>query len=881
MKVIENNKSAMVGISTIGEHSIAKGSECHIISLVRDKLYPNPDKAALCETICNAIDEHRKHAVKRPVDVVITKTEVVVRDYANGLSMEDVVNVFFAFGASTKKDSDEAIGGFGIGAKAPSAYAQSWTVESRYKGKHTGYVTTLNGVKGVIGKLFEKDCASDDTGITVRFPLKKSDHYENFLNLALDMYMQIGFFNDEEELRIYATKDLSSYNDFVYLADTNPESIDKYDAVKAFNMTSWKNLRKNNSNGQYVENVGFILPGFTNYLYNNSPCDRWRSNVAIDRLGSNFFKGIRSSYNSGYSRHWAYDGDMMYRIPDISFPSTNTYTETRSANYHNNNVVVLLIPKGRFQIAPSREALIASSELENYMKDQYRKLFYAYNNQLIKEAEEIFSNKKNDFFSAFYTFVKNTFVPFPAVQLPFYPSYGTIHGSSVNHTLEASYIILEAKGFINTRIAEKESSLALTDRTEDVACAEVEKISSTKVGRDSYTFRGVIVNVAIDREKNRTMNTRIVRAATMWLLDNMTETQKQCYKNNIRDGMMVNIYHVEGSCDEGPAEDIYPSISVGIQEGPACKRYIKLFPSHTWLRISTLQPYLDKLSSYIIEKNKEKAKVVKESKTKVCDLTDIVSYRIIPEVSYPNTLLIAPSQEDTYSGLLQALRDRHTQNLFVKAVLTSLDIEHVSICAKANMRLYISKGARTAESIDLARACYKLIWKHGFIFVPSELHNLLCINRVNSKFYEQMQKENIYEIDRGMYKHYTCYYNSVVRLIKSLPNGLEISKALEEETKRIQQHVTDVFNKLSVSDKLVLYDAEMAGNIVRHSRGMLCPTITANHVLYEKLDERLSKLLEKAENILLNKFLPKLNLVWNPTLDCNTNTNKRIKHKIL
>lgn len=874
MKVIESNKSAMVGISTIGEHTIAKGSECHIISLVRDKLYPNPDKAALCETICNAIDEHRKHAVKRPVDVVITKTEVVVRDYANGLSMEDVINVFFAFGASTKKDSDEAIGGFGIGAKAPSAYAQSWTVESRYKGKHTGYVTTLNGVKGVIGKLFEKDCAPDDTGITVRFPLKKSDHYENFLNLALDMYMQIGFFNDEEELRVYATKDLSSYNDFVYLTDTNLESIDKYNAVKAFDMSSWKNLRKNNSNGQYVENVGFILPGFTNYLYSNSPCDRWRSNVVTDRLGSNFFKGIRSGYSVGYSRHWAYDGDMMYRIPDMSFQSTHTYTEVRSINYHNNNIVVLLIPKGRFQIAPSREALIASSELENYMKDQYRKLFYAYNNRLIKEAEEVFGDKKNDFFSAFHTFVKNVFFPFPAVQLPFYPSYSTIHGSGINYILEASYIISEAKGLVYTRIAEEKSGLALTDRIKDAACAEVEKIPSTKIGRDTYNFRGVIVNVAVDREKIHTMNTRIARAAIVWLLDNMTETQKQCYKDSIRDGMMVNIYQVKGSCDEDHKKDIYPSISVGIQEGSPCPRYIELFPSHTWLRMSALQPYLDKLSNYIIEKNKNEAKAVKESKAEVKDLTDVVSYRIIPEASYPNTLLIAPSQEDTYSGLLQALREHHTQNLFVKAVLESLDIKHVSICVKANMRPYISKGARTAESINLAKACYDLVKEHGFIFVPTDLHNLLNINRVNYKFYEQLKEKNIYEIDKGMYKHYTCYYHGVLRLIKSLPNGSEISDAMDAETKRIQQHVTEVFNKLSVSDKLVLYDAEMSGNGVTSHRGMLTRSYAANQVLYEKLDERLLKLLEKAENILLNKFVPKLNLVWNPKLDCNINDNK-------
>lgn len=866
MKVIENNKSAMVGISTIGEHSIAKGSECHIISLVRDKLYPNPDKAALCETICNAIDEHRKHAVKRPVDVVITKTEVVIRDYANGLSMEDVVNIFFAFGASTKKDSDEAIGGFGIGAKAPSAYAQSWTVESRYKGKHTGYVTTLNGVKGVIGKLFEKDCAPDDTGITVRFPLKKSDHYENFLNLALDMYLQIGFFNDEEELRVYATKDLSSYNDFMYLAETNPESIAKYDAVKAFDRISWKNLRKNNSNGQYIKDVGFILPSFSRYTYNNSPVDKWRSNTVTDQLCSNFFK---RPYNS---TRWAYDGDMMYKIPEMSFPSTGTYTEHKASNYHNSNVIVLMIPKGKFQIAPSREVLIASSELENYMKEQNRKLFTAYNNLLIERAEALFSDKKNDFFSAFYTFVKTVFFPFTPEQLPFFPTYGTIHESGIGYILAASYIISEASYLINTR-SDKRSVFVTADNIKVAAVADLEKIPLTKVSRDGYSFRGVIVNVAIDRDKISTMNTRIARAVMLWLLENMTETQKQCYKDNIRDGMMVNIYYVKGSCDEDHTDDIYPSISVGIQQSQSCTKYIEIFPPHTWLNMSTMQPYLDKLSSYIIEKNREEAKIVKEFKPEVKDLVDI-DHKIIPEVSYVNTLLIAPSQEDVYSGLIQTLHEYHTMNAFTKALLASLDIKHVAICAKANMRPYLAKGARTAESIDLARSCYKLVWKHGFIFVPSELHNLLSINRVNSKFYEQLQKENIYEIDRGIYKYYTCYYQSVVRLIKSLPNGLEISKALEEETKRIQQHVTEIFNKLSVSDKIVLYDAEMAGNSVRYSRGMLDQTITANHVLYEKLDERLSKLLEKAENILLNKFLPKLNLVWNPNLDCNINTNK-------
>lgn len=868
MKVIENNKSAMVGISTIGEHTIARGSECHIISLVRDKLYPNPDKAALCETICNAIDEHRKHAVKRPVDIVITKTEVVVRDYAMGLSMEDVVNVFFAFGASTKKDSDEAIGGFGIGAKAPSAYAQSWTVESRYKGKHTGYVTTLNGVKGVIGKLFEKDCALDDTGITVRFPLKKADHYENFMDLALDMYMQIGFFNDEEELKVYATKELSSYNDFIYLLDKDPESIAKYDAVAAFNMVSWKNLRKNNSNGQYVENVGFILPSFNRY--NNPVTDRWGANIAIDRLRSKFF-------SRGYisQQRWAYDGDMLYKIPDMNFTRTGTYTEIKTSSYHSNNVIVLMIPKGKFQIAPSREALIASSELENYIQEQNRKLFTSYNNLLIERAEALFSDKKNDFFTAFYTFVKTVFFPFVSSQLPFFPTYDVIHGGNEACTPVASYIIPEAVSLINMRINAENNGIDPVDRTEDIADAEVEKIPSTKIKRYSNSFKGIIVNVAVDKDKVHTMNTRIARAVLMWILDNMTETQKQCY-NHILEGLMVNVYHVPGSCDEGDKGVIYPSINVGIRECSSKEKYIELFPPHTWIRMSALQPHLDNLSKYIIEKSKEEAKLVVESKPVVKDLRSICG-KIIPETSYANTLLIAPSQADLYNGLTQAFDTGHTWFAFAKALLASLDIEYVAICPKANMRPYLAKGARNAEFVDLATAGYQLIKKHGFIFVPSVLEHLLNINSVKIKFYEQLQKEGIYDLDRGMYKNYFCYYQSAVRLIHGLPGGSKISKMMDAELNRIQNHVTEVFNKLSVSDKIVLYDAQMAGNSVRSARGLLDGAYVDNQTMYDKLNERLLKLLEKAENILLNKFVPKLKLVWNPTPDCNINTEKNNK----
>ena len=851
----------MVGVTAIGEHTIAKGSESHIISLVRDKLYPNPDKAALCETICNAIDEHRKHAVKRPVDVVITKTEVVVRDYAKGLSQDDVVNIFFAFGASTKKDSEDAIGGFGIGAKAPSAYAQSWTVESRYKGKHSGYMTTLNGSKGVIGKLFEKDCPLDDTGITVRFPLKKSEHFDTFLKLALDMYLQVGFFNDEEELRVYSAAKIPSYNDFLFMLQQNPDCIDEFDAVKQNKLKPWKELRKSNPHGQYIENVGFMLPCLNRWENSRDVFDRVRSFTFIDNLSSDFFR------MRGGSVKWLYDGDMLYKIPgNTSLRGTGTFIEAKCSNWRTECITILFIPKSKFQIAPSRETLISTTELENYMQSQYRKLHEAYEDRLFSDANKTFADENNDYLSAMNHLMKYTFFPFRAEQLPFYPRYDSLF--AVNY-LQAAYVISDGRTLIFDKIDQKED-FNLQDNIDSIQELSLEKVTNNRINNSGYSHRGVILNIVCDPKDKSILNTRLARAAVMWFLDNMTDAQREILPHLTPDGIFVGIYWVKGVDDpDSPNYNSIPSIKCTVHISSVT---VHMFPDHTWLRLHQLEPYLEQLQKHITSKYKELAKVKREKKKTLDNLYDLRG-NLIPETKYANTLLIAPSQMDEYLHFRQIFANQSTGYEFVAAMLESLNVQYIAECSKANMKPYINRGARTIDSIDLAKTGYAILKDNKFKYMPSVLKELLNIRNTYKKVLESIKNEAGYEFDDGIYRKYACHFSNIQRLLNNLPGNSKLPTNISQEFVRLDNHVLETFAKLSMSDKITLHDAAIFEKA--HANGMLSRCYVDNEAMYNKIDERTSKLLDKAEAIIINKLMPKLNLVWSPDLDHNNNTENK------
>ena len=84
----------------------------YIFNILRNQLYSNKPLAVLREVSCNAQDANIEAKSKRPFEVKLpTKLDptLTIRDFGNGLSSEDIKNLYCFYGESTKRESNSAI----------------------------------------------------------------------------------------------------------------------------------------------------------------------------------------------------------------------------------------------------------------------------------------------------------------------------------------------------------------------------------------------------------------------------------------------------------------------------------------------------------------------------------------------------------------------------------------------------------------------------------------------------------------------------------------------------------------------------------------------------------------------------------------------------
>ena len=116
----------------------AIGDIAFIVDMFADKVYSHKERAIIRELSCNAHDSHvMAGTTDIPFEVHLpTQLEPYfsIRDYGTGLTDDEVRNIFAGIGISTKRDSNEVIGCFGIGSLSPYSMTDSFTVESYLDG---------------------------------------------------------------------------------------------------------------------------------------------------------------------------------------------------------------------------------------------------------------------------------------------------------------------------------------------------------------------------------------------------------------------------------------------------------------------------------------------------------------------------------------------------------------------------------------------------------------------------------------------------------------------------------------------------------------------------------------------------------------------------
>lgn len=148
-----------------------------MFNILSSQIYTDKVLACIREPLCNGRDAQQETGSKEPILIHLPnqlEPFFYIRDYGTGISEESLMKLYLTYGYSTKTDSNDLIGGMGIGSKAPLAYADSFLVTSYYGGyKKTYNIFKDHGKPRV--KLLSTKVSDEPTGLKVQIAAQRDD----------------------------------------------------------------------------------------------------------------------------------------------------------------------------------------------------------------------------------------------------------------------------------------------------------------------------------------------------------------------------------------------------------------------------------------------------------------------------------------------------------------------------------------------------------------------------------------------------------------------------------------------------------------------------------------------------------------------------------
>lgn len=157
-----------------------------IFRIVTKGLYIRPIEAIVREICTNALDSHiAANKADVPFDVTLPSLMTpyfIVRDYGISMNNETVFNVYAVLGESTKNDTSNSIGGWGVGGKSPAAYTDTFFITTYKDGIRRIYQSSCLQNSNPLELLLEGFTDEKD-GVEVKIPVKAND-FARFVDAA-------------------------------------------------------------------------------------------------------------------------------------------------------------------------------------------------------------------------------------------------------------------------------------------------------------------------------------------------------------------------------------------------------------------------------------------------------------------------------------------------------------------------------------------------------------------------------------------------------------------------------------------------------------------------------------------------------------------------
>ena len=228
------------------------------------ELYEDPVEATVRETVSNAIDAVVKECSgDKPTVKIYSPTTLnpilIIKDNGVGMTYNDLKEIYSKYGASTKIDDLDQIGAYGLGAKAPLAYGNEFTVTSIKDGQKTTIIVAREEMTNFI-KIVDSVITDEPSGTTVSIPVDNADIHRFQENIK--KYEQIPF---DKDIDLYINDKMVEENNYKLITDKVliHDGKEKVYSRMWINKENIVNLITNLSINDIRESIKFVIGGWS------------------------------------------------------------------------------------------------------------------------------------------------------------------------------------------------------------------------------------------------------------------------------------------------------------------------------------------------------------------------------------------------------------------------------------------------------------------------------------------------------------------------------------------------------------------------------------------------------------------------------------------
>jgi len=160
-----------------------------MFEILSTQFYSNPIGSIIREITSNCFDSHQEAGVDEPV--IISQGYdpeeghyIEFQDFGVGLSVDRIYNVYMNYFSSTKRETNDMIGGFGLGSKTPLSYTDFFYITTVYdglkyeyiyhKGESKPTIESLSGYETVEEEYYQTTIIEDGEEVELEEPILRT-----------------------------------------------------------------------------------------------------------------------------------------------------------------------------------------------------------------------------------------------------------------------------------------------------------------------------------------------------------------------------------------------------------------------------------------------------------------------------------------------------------------------------------------------------------------------------------------------------------------------------------------------------------------------------------------------------------------------------------